>query len=522
MDTMFCDKRRTNRLLLLLIIIAHSYALIVFGATYWIDSLNYVRLAHALKTSNGLTAFYSSDGYWFCTHIQPGIALLWLMVSQFSISWQWPMIALVQHALAVVALYFAFSTANHYWPTRWHLLSCALLCFLPFYQSFHNALLTESVSGSLLLITVALVVRLVMNIVFQHRDFMLLLVALVIVTQIRSYYGPLLALLITVALFQKRLLGSRYFVYLALSAAIAALSFPLYRARLTGDFFLPHVGGLDNLVVSSLADPRPGPSVAQAWSRVPVPTDLPSSHILASGLTWSEAEKVGMYWKTAGFTRNQVDRRAQGLAALYQRDHHFLVFQRFALALTAIGFVTPLLAGDRNDLLTVNYSAPAYAKHCIDDGYIWHSRISTADYRETFDLFFNQTNGEDQDVPGADAARIDFARAWEPHLTRVSLRFRDPFHLGSLPPDIWAAAGLISMAVVFIYSRPIGLTLFACPILNFVVLACSPLGGLRYGYALFPIYLLSCSLAAGILRNGREKIFSCVATGMAFPKQESL
>ena len=494
-----------------MVIILHVYAFGVFGATYWIDSLNYVRLAHALRTSGGLTAFYSSNGYWFCSHIEPGIPIWWIIASQFSMSWQWPIVALCQHTLAAATQYFAFGTADHYWPTRWHLLPCALLGLLPFYQSFHNALLTESIAGSLLLFAVTLALRLVMNPVFQRSHFAMLLLALVFVTQVRVYYGPLLALLIVVVLWQKQLLWSRFSVLFLFTAITANLLFPIYRASQTGEFFLPHVGGLDHLVVSSLADPNPGAAVAQTWRRVSLPAELPSSVILNSGLSWVQAERLGSYWRTIGFTREQVDRQAQEIATVYQYDHHFLVRQRFALAMTAVGFVSPLMCGDTNKLLTAGYSAPAYARHCLDDGYIWHSRISKSDYRATFNLFFGRANSEDQGIPGADAARIALDSAWKSYLSKLPLRFRDPAYLGSVLPDIWAAVGLISMAVVLFGSRPLGLVLFACPVLHFAVLAFPPLGGLRYGYALFSIYFLSCSIAGGMfISNWNKAVFSGV------------
>jgi len=137
----------------------------------------------------------------------------------------------------------------------------------------------------------------------------------------------------------------------------------------------------------------------------------------------------------------------------------------------------------------------------MDNGYIWHARISSIDYRQTFGMFFRQQDPEDRDVPGADAARIAFADAWEPYLTDLPPRFRDPFYLGLWLPDIWAIGGILSMAVVLIYSRNLGLLLIACPILNFVALGYYLMGGLRYSYELFPIYLLACSMALGICLN---------------------
>jgi hypothetical protein len=496
----------TNILLLLLLVITHLYSLFVFGATYWVDALAYVRLAHALKISNGLADYYRSDGYLYAAHVQPALPILWLLISQFPVHWQWPILAIFQHAIAVAALYVAFTTVNRYWPTRWHLFFCALLCVLPFYQSFHNELLTESLSSSLLIVGVSLLVSLLVDINFRPTTFVSLLGIMIIVTQLRSYFGPLFILLILLVLRQKRLLLSKYTAFLAFAAAIAGLSFPLYRAALIGDFFLPHVGGLANLGLSSFADPQPAASIAKAWSHIPMPPDLHYSKIAASGLTWSEIEMLHGYWKAIGLTRDDVERQAQSICALYQRDHHFLVRQRFALGIVSIGFVTPLLAGDANNLLFVNYSSRAFAKHCIDDGYTWHARIGSTDYRQTFGAFFRQSNFEDSDLPGADAARIAFADACEPYLTDLNLRFRDPCYLGTLLPDVWALAGIVSMIIVFVHSRSLGLLLLACPILNFVVLAYSLAGGLRYSYELFPIYLLACSMALGICLNRHIKL----------------
>jgi len=176
----------TNSLLLIIVIATHVYAFFVFGATYWVDSLTYVRLAQALKTSSGLTDFYVGNGYWFTPHIQPAMSLLWLLISRSPVHCQWPILSIFQHAIAAAALYFAFATINHYWPTRWHLLFCGLLSVLPFYQCFHNELLTESLTSSLLIAGVALAVRLLINNKFHTATFLSLLAVMVIVTQLRS------------------------------------------------------------------------------------------------------------------------------------------------------------------------------------------------------------------------------------------------------------------------------------------------------------------------------------------------
>ena len=487
---------QTDRIISGVIAGAHAYALLVFGATFWIDSAAYVSLADALRSAESLAKFYNDCGFWFYGHVEPGVPIIWLLATRLPTLWQWPAFAFFQHALAASALYFTFATLNKYWPTRWHILSCLIICFLPFYQSFHNNILTESITSSLFMIAVALGIRLILEPSFSRRTFFLLLAAQIVITQFRGNYGPLVMLLAVIVVWTRKKHVLVNVLFILFSSAVALLAFPVYRGAATGSLFVTRSSGLKNLVLSSMADPVPSNDVMTEWSHMPLPADMSLREIKKEGLRWPiRALELGRYWEAAGLSREAVDERAQKISNLYHLDHFFLFRQRLALASTVLGFVSPLYVGDSSVPLILNYTADEYAKHCID-GYRWHARISLSDYTEIFATFFQRPDREII-VPNSVAGCLGIENACRCYLSKVSVRFRDPLFLGSLPPDIWAAVGVLSMVLVSLRYKAIGLLLLVIPSYHFVVSAFFPLGGLRYGYALFPIYLISFSLLIG-------------------------
>ena len=160
----------------------HLYALIAFGAVFWIDAEAYAALGESLKAAEGLRGFYSGVGIWFYSHLQPGLALVWLGLDLLPTSWQWPVLAVLQHALAAFALYEFFLAVHRRWPSRWNFLGCAFVGCLPFYQAAHNSFMTESISSSLLLIGLALALKISGEPTFARKRLLALLAVVVAVT----------------------------------------------------------------------------------------------------------------------------------------------------------------------------------------------------------------------------------------------------------------------------------------------------------------------------------------------------
>nr|AAK11640.1 NLPE2 [Rhizobium etli] len=190
------SQRLFGRVSAALIVGIHIYGIIVFGSTFWIDSSVYVALSEALKSPQGMTEFYQEGGRWMFSHLQPGVSLLWLCLSIFDETWRWPVLAICQHAIAALALWVTFCTVNRYWPTWLHLAPITILVFLPTYQSFHNALLTESLTSSLFLLSFSACLRIAFEYNVRKLDIFTSLLAIFLITQFRSYWGVTISLML--------------------------------------------------------------------------------------------------------------------------------------------------------------------------------------------------------------------------------------------------------------------------------------------------------------------------------------
>jgi hypothetical protein len=302
-----------------LIVGIHAYALAVFGATYWIDSRDYIELAEALRSQQSLAEFYESSGRWIFSHLQPGVPIVWMALGMLPEGWRWPVLALFQHAVAAGALLFAFNTVNRYWPTRLHLVTLLVLLLLPAYQSFHGALLTESLTSSLLLIAFAAYLRIAFEPTPQTRYILTTLVALALVTQFRSYWGLIIAAMLFITLLKRKLVLSIWMPLLLVTAVASATAFPLYRLGQTGEFFLPQVGM--NILISRLqVNPKPSEAVRKSFAQVEFPPSIPPARLFAKGLDAETALNIGQFWRDTGLDNDAINSRAQKLGAALGND----------------------------------------------------------------------------------------------------------------------------------------------------------------------------------------------------------
>src|ERR1700721_74329 len=137
-------------LMLVIIVGAHTLAFWSFGATFWIDSIAYVSLGDALFDPNKLRTFYDGIGRWSYSHLGPGTPLFWSGLQLLPTRLQWPTMAVLQHLMAALSCWSAFAWAIR--PCLLALCGVGVLSFLPFYESGHQMLMTESFASSLLLI----------------------------------------------------------------------------------------------------------------------------------------------------------------------------------------------------------------------------------------------------------------------------------------------------------------------------------------------------------------------------------
>jgi len=497
---------RPNRYVLfgsLAIVIVHIYALVVFGATYWVDGRDYVELASAMRSGASLTAFYATTGQWIYSHLGPGVPAIWLFLQNFPSSWQWPTLAIFQHALAASALIFAFRTICELWPSRLHLISLLVLLFLPAYQSFHNALLTESVTSSLVLIAFACCLRLSVRAEFGGPCLYAALATLLVVTQFRSYWGAIIAAMLFCCLLSRKRLWSRWLPILIIVSISAVGAYPAYRFLQTGRFFMPS-GGLNFLVAGFQINPHPSIDVRNLFYTVDFPSSLSRDQEIEKGMAMDDVLKLAQFWHDEGLENTAINRQAIVLGQALSNDGISVQANRFLYSLASIGMIIPHLMAGPERVIFRGYTARALFDHQYYY-YQWQAWIYDSDYRALFVRFFDDGNGNDPVVAPEDgAANVQIRQAFSAYITTLPNHFRDPLKLGIVPPDLWIILSCLGSALL-VRRVPIVPVLMLCVVtIAFATAFLFPVGNTRYAAPLLPLYILSTSIGVRQFSAGRR------------------
>jgi hypothetical protein len=478
------------------IVAAHLYALIVYGAIYWIDQRDYVSLATSIGSSELMNEYYESIGTWVFSHLGVGTPLVWLAFQPLPTAWQWPALALFQHSLAAAVLIFAYDTLVRLWPSPLHLFFILALLVLPAYEAFHNALLTESCTSSLVLLGFSCCLRIALDKPKSARYIVLALTSLALVTQFRSYWGAILALMTFCALGASRRVWSGWTIALILVSLCAAGAFPVYRYLQIGSFFLPS-GGINFLVSGSQVNPRPSGQVLAAFEGVELPESLPASKLIRDGITMEDAINIANYWRDEGLSNEAIVGRAGDLGKVLRNDGALVQFNRTLYGLTSIGMLMPYLAINPAQEVLRGWSASNFFAF-VRDYYRWQTGAEEADYHREFVSFFAKEPSSSA-FPFADSSNASMRSVFEPYLTSSPLILRDPLKLGRVFPDVWAVTALV-LSVLLARRSPIVPVLLLCAVLPaFGVAYMFPLGNPRYAIPLIPLYFATSAIAASCL-----------------------
>ncbi len=153
------NEGRWSAFLLCLAIASHAYSIAVTGAKFWVDSIAYFELALALFDADQLSRLYNSEFGFLYQHVVPGVPFLIRVLDEFFGQYLWPALSVIQGLLSASAVtYFVLAFRDKL--SRPAQLAVVVLCGLhPYFAAFHAAALTESVSSSILLLSLGIAIR---------------------------------------------------------------------------------------------------------------------------------------------------------------------------------------------------------------------------------------------------------------------------------------------------------------------------------------------------------------------------
>ncbi|MFH1344273.1 MAG: hypothetical protein ABIL01_24200 [Pseudomonadota bacterium] len=483
---------RTERgwcvVLLLVSITAHAYSIAVTGAKYWIDSIAYFQIALVLFDADKLGQLYGTQFGFLYQHLTPGLPLLIHTLDAIFQERMWPALVILQGTLSAVAVtYFVLTFKSSL--SRPAQLMVVILCGLhPYFVSFHSAALTESVSATVLLVSLGIALRALDGRLSLHASLSLLLPLSILAAQFRPYLG-MVGILIAALVVVQRGKPHRIALYAVIALALAAgsLAFPVYRAAMGLGFFLPNVSTLLLTHVSYVAWDLDD-DTAQSLRTVVLNGDIRARLIGKQPVNYDDARRIFDDLVSSGLSPAEARQRIGNAAWRVRTSSIGAIERQLQLPLASVGFQLAPVCCQPGRQLTRDFTAAAMYSH-IRRYFRWNSGLDRGDYVETFDTFSQMTRASNSFSQVAEDLYVARIR---PYVTNSLKSFRDPLKLSWLISDPLIVIGGFGLFLFFWHGQRISLVVLAIPFA--VVYAAAAyahiFGDNRHAHPLIPIFVV--------------------------------
>lgn len=471
------------RILAIIIGVGHLVALFSFGATFWVDSVLYLDLAYFLTKGSGLLNFYTPMNMCIASHFPLLPAALWSGLYLLLHDWTWIGIAFLQHLVAGLALFYLIRSLKRYVAPAQLIVATTVLLLLPFYQSFHNMVMTESLASSLLLVMVASTIYLTFT-KNPKRHLLVFILASIIGIQARPQIilFALGLLVIQFAIVRKYLV--KYFIVGTLAIIGAYYLFPGLRAIMTGKFFMPNIDclGVRSALMSYMGK-NEGTADILTQAKYRLPSDISPQQVADSGMTYEQA----LHWKSAlvmeGLSEEKTNTILKEATTAVRYSSVEGVESQLDTALSGVGVINFSIFHRPTQVLSEGLTQVEWSKHYMEH-YRWLSWVSEADHHEIFADFINRFT-----VSGwyPDKVIKMMKDSISPFISPY-FSLRDPLWLSKIPPDFWGIGWILGVILLFLSKRRTLAIVMATPaFLNYCVVLFVGFGNIRYFYLVMPI-----------------------------------
>ncbi|MDB5575424.1 MAG: hypothetical protein JWR80_600 [Bradyrhizobium sp.] len=474
--------------LLCLAIAGHAYSMAVTGAKFWIDSIAYFELALALFDADQLSRLYNSGFGFLYQHVVPGMPFLIRVLDEIFGQYLWPALSVIQSLLSACAVtYFVLGFRDKL--SRPAQMAVVVLCGLhPYFVSFHAAALTESVSASILLASLAIAIRALDGRLSLTFSLSLLWLLSILAAQFRPYLG-LVGICVAVLVIFRRGTARRVALYAVTALAFAAgiLVFPLYRAALGIGFFIPNVSALMLTHVSYVAWDL-DPETAQSLNSVVLNDEIRARLVGKEAISYGDAKHIFDDLVSSGRTPAEAKQLIAGAAWRARTSSIGIVERQLQLPLASVGFQIAAVCCQPSRQLTRDMTALELFRH-IRNYFRWNSGVASTNYVETFDKFSEMTRASQI---YSDAAENFYAARIRPYVTDSLKSFRDPLRLTLFVTDPFILMAWLGLFLCFWPGQRTALLMMFVPFAAIYAVAVYThiFGDNRHAHPLLPIIVV--------------------------------
>lgn len=253
-----------------------------------------------------------------------------------------------------------------------------VLTLHPFYQSFHNAVMTESFSSSLLLIILGAAIKAVSGQENFIRNLAVIVAATCVAIQFRSYMFLFsISFLILILFFHKK----KWFAIISSILIIISslFIFPTARWAVTKKFFMPNVDSL-TVSIALWTTPKPSDTVIKLIRSLDMPPEIDKEHILKAGMYYEDAIRWALYLEKKGHSHDEIRKIIKSAAYKIRLDNMDTILNQIDLSLSSQGITKFVLFHNNDEKFALNMNKNQLRLHNINH-YLWLSWLAGVDYK---------------------------------------------------------------------------------------------------------------------------------------------
>ncbi len=480
------DSRQLYFILIGIIIFIHGLSFIVFGSTYWYDSIAYFDLSYHIYEGGGLAAYYAGPRYYLYQHISVGPSLMWGALNSLLGRNTWAGYALIQHGIAGISLFYFLISFRKYLRIWALLLIAVLLTLHPFYESMHNAVMTESITSSMLMLLAGASLNVLLEENANKRHWALFVVAGIIGIQFRVYLVLMsMALLCGIILFKN---FRQWFVILITGILVCSsvFYFPIIRWVATGKYFLANNDCI-SMTTALWANTSRSSTVENILESQDFPSEINPREVAGNGMSYEQSVLWASHLAKKDLGDRQIKETISGVAWKIRLDNWLNISSQIDSSLAGVGLLCVSLFHKRSDLLSEGMTTERWRIH-YREHLKWLSWTSRGNYHLTLDDFVKTYKKSNWYHPVAIERMYE---AIHPNLSTFKSG-RDVLRLSKLGLDVWVFGWIFGIIMIIKMSKKeIALILGAPPLINYIVMLMIGFGNIRYSYILLPFYFTS-------------------------------
>ena len=476
----------------LLVVAIHLYFLWSLGAGFYYDSLIYAQLADALVSEGGLQAFYTGPRSYVFQHLAPGLPLFWAGASMLAGSYGWVLVAVIQHAIAAASLLYLLWVWRPFLTGPFIAVAAILVSCNPLYESLHNRLMTESLTGSMLLLGIAATSSLLLHRLSGTAPLFLLSGAALVAIQVRSQslvYFLIFFIAVLVSRHERQIRSTSLLCLLFVTCSV--LLWPGYRYLVTGQGFLPNTSYLA-LEYALRYNVHPSDAVVARLRTFPLPSSLTPERLASQGIDYIESAAIGEHLRASGFDDTAAKAEVLKAAWAVRIDSPEVIVNQLRLPLLSIGMKYPVFMGDPDRAIHRGFTSQTYSRHAAYWEQ-WEAGTLRNSYSDELDAIvkFSQENAGLYDAQAGE----NLAKRLRPFLVDHPVRLRDPLGLIHVPSDVWLLGWGLALCTMWKRHRMLVGMLIALVLATYVMSLSLPVGNARYAYPLLPLYTIGLVIA---------------------------